>query len=77
MPKPERVAYTSSILFDTVAIYLALTEDFALVEMEDLPLRVTDDGRTIIDEKGKLIKCATRWKGLGAFEDWLIERIIK
>jgi len=75
--KPERVAYTSTILFDTVAVYLALTEDFALVEMEDLPIRVTDDGRTVIDKQGKVIKCATSWKDLGAFEDWLVERIIK
>jgi len=75
--RPKQVAYTSSTLFDTVAIYLALTEDFALVEMEDLPLRVTDAGRTVIDQKGKVIKCATRWKDLGAFEDWLVERIIR
>jgi len=74
--KNIRVSHASTTLFDTVAIYLALTKDFALADMENLPLRVTDEGRTIIDEKGKTIKCATKWKDLGAFEDWLVERII-
>ncbi|MHC4444984.1 MAG: nucleoside hydrolase [Planctomycetota bacterium] len=75
--KPKQVPRSSTTLFDTVAIYLALTKDFGLVEMEDLAVRVTDQGRTIIDEKCKVIKCATKWKDMGAFEDWLIARIIK
>ena len=64
----------SSTLFDTVAVYLAIKTD--LLEMENLGIRVTSDGMTAIDEKAKLINCATKWKDLGAFEDFLVERLI-
>ncbi len=63
----------SSTLFDTVAVYLALTEE--LLEMEDLPIRVTDDGHTVIDPKARTAHCAMKWKDLGAFEDFLVERL--
>jgi inosine-uridine nucleoside N-ribohydrolase len=63
----------SSTLFDTVAIYLAMKRD--LVEMEKLGIRVTDDGYTAIDGKAKKINCAMKWKNLGAFEDFLVERL--
>jgi hypothetical protein len=45
------------------------------MEMEDLGIRVTDDGRTVIDEKAKKINCATKWKNLDAFENLLVERL--
>lgn len=64
----------SSTLFDTVAVYLALSEEY--VEIENLGIRVTDEGYTLIDPKEKKIRCATRWKNLPAFEDWLLERLI-
>lgn len=63
----------STTLFDTVAVYLAIKND--LLEMENLGIRVTDDGRTVIDEKAKKINCALKWKNLGAFEDLLVERL--
>ena len=69
---PDR---NSTTLFDTVAIYLAYARDF--VEMEDLPLRVTDDGHTVIDpEAGRNVHCAMRWKNLSAFEDALVDRLL-
>ncbi|MGA2322963.1 MAG: nucleoside hydrolase [Sedimentisphaerales bacterium] len=68
-----QVGSRSSTLFDTVAIYLAMKRD--LVEMEKLGIRVTDDGYTAIDGKAKKINCATKWKNLGAFEDFLVERL--
>jgi len=64
----------SSTLFDTVAIYLAFSED--LLVMEQLGIRVTDDAYTVIDDQAKLINCATGWKDLGAFEDLLVTRIL-
>ncbi len=64
----------SSTLFDTVAVYLAMSSD--LLEMENLGIRVTNDGFTAIDEKAKKVNCAMRWKNLGAFEDFLVERLI-
>ncbi len=63
----------SSTLFDTVAIYLALSEE--LCEMEKLPIRVTDDGRTVIDRKARTVHSAMKWKDLGAFEDFMVERL--
>lgn len=69
----ENVNTGSSTLFDTVAIYLAVQTDF--VKMENLPISVTDEGYTVIDEKAKKINCATEWKGLDAFEDFLVKRL--
>jgi len=63
----------SSVLFDTVAIYLSFSTD--LVNVERLPIRVTDDGFTRIDPQGKQIDCAMSWKDLGAFEDFLVARL--
>ena len=63
----------SSTLFDTVAIYLAVRRDLCV--MEELGLRVTDDGFTVIDPRAKQIHVATSWKDLGGFEDWVVERL--
>ena len=71
----EKLHSSSSTLFDTVAIYLAMSTE--LVKMEELGIRVTDDGHTKIDEEAKVIHCATEWKNLGAFEDFLVERLTK
>lgn len=65
--------HRSSTLFDTVAIYLAFSEE--LLVMEKLGIRVTDDGYTVIDEDAKVINCAMDWKDLAAFEDFLVERL--
>ncbi|MFC1714154.1 nucleoside hydrolase [Candidatus Poribacteria bacterium] len=63
----------SSTLFDTVAVYLAFSEE--LLVMEKLGIRVTDDGYTVIDENAKSINCAMEWGDLGAFEDFLVKRL--
>jgi len=65
--------YRSSTLFDTVAVYLAFSEE--LLAMEKLGIRVTDDGYTVIDKDAKVINCAMDWKDLPAFEDLLVERL--
>ncbi len=64
----------SSVLFDTVAVYMAFSE--VLLEMEDLPVVVTDDARTLIDEGGQVIRCAMQWKDQSAFETLLTERLL-
>ncbi len=64
----------SSILFDTVAIYLAFSDE--LLVMENLGIRVSDGGFTLIDDKAKKMNCATDWKDLNAFEDFLVHRLI-
>jgi len=66
---------SSSILFDTVAIYLAFAED--LLEIHELPIAVTDEGKTVVDEKsGKQMRVATAWKDLPAFNELLVERLL-
>jgi len=70
---PKRAETASSTLFDTVAVYLAFTQN--LCKMETLPIRVTDDGKTVIDPAAKKMSVATEWKDMGAFEDFLVERL--
>ncbi|HYK92389.1 MAG TPA: nucleoside hydrolase [Acidobacteriota bacterium] len=68
-----RAEKESSTLFDPVAVYLAISED--LLVMEKLGIRITDDGFTVIDSKAKLMKCATSWKNLPAFREFLVKRL--
>jgi inosine-uridine nucleoside N-ribohydrolase len=69
-----KVPNQSSTLFDTVAVYLAL-DGSTLCEMETLPIRVTDDGMTVVESGAKKMHVATRWKDLGGFEDLLVQRL--
>ncbi len=69
----KRADSASSVLFDTVAVYLAISED--LLAMEKLGIRVTDDGFTVIDSQGKQMNCATAWKNLPGFRDFLVKRL--
>ncbi len=50
----------SSVLFDTVAVYLSF--DQSLVEMEDLKLKVDHRGYTVRDPNGKTVHTAMRWR---------------
>ena len=63
----------SSVLFDTVAAYLAFTDE--LLVMEKLGIRVSDDGFTLIDPAAKVMNVATAWKNLPAYEDFLVRRL--
>jgi hypothetical protein len=45
--------------------------------MEKLGIKVTDDGFTRIDDKAKVINCATEWKDLSAFEDFIVDRLTR
>jgi len=63
----------SSVLFDTVAVYLAFSEE--LLVMEDLALQITGDGYTAVDDGAKVVHCATDWRDLPAFEDLLVRRL--
>ncbi|MFQ6035912.1 MAG: nucleoside hydrolase, partial [Sedimentisphaerales bacterium] len=85
----QKVNSSSTTLFDTVGIYLAMSTGVPqtrknafggpteLVKMEKLPITVTDDGYTKINDQAKVINCATEWKDLSAFEDFLVERLTK
>jgi hypothetical protein len=68
-------AVNSSTLFDTVAVYLAADQN--LFEMQDLPLRVTDDGYTIVDpDRGRTVHCALSWQSLPTFKTRLADILI-
>jgi len=64
----------SSVLYDCVAVYLAFSH--AHLQMETLPIIVTNDGRTLIDEAGEATQCATDWLDKAAFLDLLTERLL-
>ena len=57
-----------------MAVYLAFAQDF--VRIETLPITVTEDGKTLIDEDhGVMIDCATEWADKDAFLNLLTERL--
>jgi hypothetical protein len=70
----EHVAAKSTTLFDTVAVYLAMSRD--LVTVERLGVRVGEDGSTTLDDAGRPLGWATDWKSLDSFEEMLVDRIV-
>jgi len=70
---PQRADKASSTLFDTVAAYLAFADE--LLKIESLGIRVTDTGMTAIDPAAKVMRVATEWKDMAAFEDLLVRRL--
>ena len=72
-PKSDAAENHSSVLFDTVAVYLAINHE--LCRIEKLGIRVTDDGFTRIDEQAKQVEVATEWKNLDRYRDFLVERL--
>ena len=69
----EYVSVKSSTLFDTVAVYLAISHD--LVKTEPLGVRVTDQGMTVPDPAARVLSWATEWRDLDGFEEWLVVRL--
>jgi inosine-uridine nucleoside N-ribohydrolase len=67
---------SSSILFDTVAIYLAYPGPKELCEMEDLTITVDHKGMTAIDPKGVKMQVAISWKNLDGFRDLLVDTLL-
>jgi len=53
----DMAEHYSSTLYDTVAVYLAIQQDFC--RMERLGIRISDDGYTLVDEQAKRINVAT------------------
>lgn len=51
---------SSSILFDTVCVYMAV--DTSLCRMETVKLSIDDKGDTVPDEDGRAVRCALGWK---------------
>ena len=69
-PDPSR---ESSVLFDTVAVYLAYAN--SLCEMENLRIGVDERGFTVRDERAAPMSVAMKWRDKEGFLDHLVERL--
>jgi len=67
----------SSILFDTVAVYLAYPGPKPIVQLEQLNINVNSEGFTLIDPKGAKMSVATDWKNLDAYNDLLVKVLLQ
>jgi inosine-uridine nucleoside N-ribohydrolase len=65
----------SSVLFDTVAVYLAWPGAKPLLTMEDLRIVVRDDGTTALDALGMPMSVAAAWQDLEAYYDLLVQTL--
>ena len=63
----------SSILYDCVAIYMAFSSDGLVYEK--LPITITEDGKTLIDDDGSVVNCATSWSDIEVFYSFLSARL--
>jgi inosine-uridine nucleoside N-ribohydrolase len=70
---PAYVASKSSTLFDTVAVYLAISRD--LVRTEKAGVTVTETGMTTLDPSARPLTWAVDWASLDGFEEWLTGRL--
>ena len=73
--QPDPTETRSSILFDTVAIYLAYSQE--MLKMEQLPVAVTREGMTVIQPGAKMMHVATEWKDLDGFRDLMVQRLTR
>ena len=74
MPKDFDLTKQSSTQFDSVAVTMAWDESDLV--METLPLRVTDDGMTIIDPvHGRPVRVASAWKDLAGFKRKMVSAL--
>ena len=64
----------SSILYDLVAVYLGFTEQW--LDIKTLPIVVTPDGKTLIDEEGQYVRCALNWHDQDKFLNLVTERLV-
>jgi len=65
----------STTLFDTVAVYLAYSQD--QLTMEHIQVSVDDRGLTYLDPGGTSILAALSWKNQDAYYDHLLDRLIR
>jgi inosine-uridine nucleoside N-ribohydrolase len=63
----------SSILYDTAAVYLAHSEEYARIETRELI--VNDEGHTLVSPQGKRVRCQLGWKDRTAFNAFLVKAL--
>ena len=64
----------SSVLFDTVAVYLAFSTE--RLTMRRMGIRVTDDGLTVPDTQAPQMNVAVEWTDLAGYYDFLAGRML-
>ncbi|MBT5829552.1 MAG: nucleoside hydrolase [Candidatus Latescibacteria bacterium] len=64
----------SSVLFDTVAVYLAYTTEHLV--MKNMGIRVTDEGVTAPDVNAQHMDVALDWTNLDTFHQYLTDRLL-
>lgn len=75
MKDKSMIENRSSTLFDVVAVSMAFSEQW--MQMEDLPLHVTDEGKTVVtDNDGRPVRCAIRWRDYETYCDHVLERLL-
>ena len=74
--KPDSTDETeSSILFDTVAIYLAYTQEN--LKMQTFKIEIDNGGHMLLDRPdGNPVNAAIDWMDLGAYEEYLVNRLL-
>nr|GGH93797.1 inosine-uridine preferring nucleoside hydrolase [Aquisalinus luteolus] len=76
MPEGYDPSQVSSTLFDVLAVELAYNDSH--VEIETLPITVTDEGMTLVDEEaGTAVRCAMAWRDLEGFEQKIARLLTK
>lgn len=65
---------TSSILFDTLPVYMAFTRD--RLKMREIGIRVTPDGHTVTDPNAPRMDVAIDWKDLPGYMNFLTNRLL-
>ncbi len=63
----------SSILFDTVAVYLAYCDD--TLEMDTMRIAVDDEGYTVESADGDEMSVAIEWRDMAAFKGHMVGRV--
>lgn len=67
---PDESDFRTSVLYDTVAVYLAAEQEY--LNIEELNIIVDDDGMMEVNNDGKSIRCATSWKDKEGFIEYLL-----
>lgn len=68
--------FNTSVLFDTVAVYLAYEEKLLDIKDIKIKIKITPDGMTIPDENGIKVRAALKWKDINKFKEELVKRLL-
>lgn len=67
---------TTSVMYDTVAVYLADPHAPDLVNFKTVRIKVTDDAMTIPSDDGREMRVAVSWKNVEGFRDYLLNGLL-